>query len=477
MSSLDRRSLLRAIAAAGLSLPFSGLLKNVARAGTPAGRARRLIVFYFPDGIPEPPDGEPSQWHMAGSGKSFTLSPALRPLAPYQSSCVFFNNLTMGPLGEGAHPQGAQKLLTGTPDPSQNQPIQGPSLDQYLARTVGQSSAFPSLYLGAQATVDGLSSDAFLSYAGTSIANSVTPIDSPFSAWSNVFAGVSAGPSATGGTSTASSASADNASIFNTVMADLTDLQTKLGSVEQAKLAQHLDSLNQLEKQVSGMGSGGGAATCKAPASTTGALTNDPSWLSAPENFPAILKAQTDLMVQAMACGLTQVGIIQCAQHTTNLIMSRFAGTPMYAPPGSGDMRSHQASHYGNSESGNFYTAYEQQVTWWVGQFAYLLGALQALPEPGGTGTMLDNSLALICTEICNGNTHNHSDMPMVLAGGGGGAISASALGSIYDTGTRNHADLLTSLAIAMGDPATSAGTAGFGLGSTAGGLPGLLSG
>jgi hypothetical protein len=49
-------------------------------------------------------------------------------------------------------------------------------------------------------------------------------------------------------------------------------------------------------------------------------------------------------------------------------------------------------------------------------------------------------------------------------------------LGTIYDVGARNHADLLTSLAIAMGDPATTAGTTGFGQGAAIGGLPGLLS-
>jgi hypothetical protein len=88
---------------------------------------------------------------------------------------------------------------------------------------------------------------------------------------------------------------------------------------------------------------------------------------------------------------------------------------------------------------------------------------------------MLDNSLVLMCTEISNGSTHSHHNMPFVLAGGGGGVIAPGTLGTIYDIGVRNHADLLTSIAIAMGDPATSSGQQGFGQGSTAGGLPGLL--
>ncbi|HEV3190697.1 MAG TPA: DUF1552 domain-containing protein [Polyangiaceae bacterium] len=462
-----RRSLLRAIAAASLGAPFSSLLRNVARASQLSGTARRLIVYYFPDGIPEPPDNEPSQWHMSGSGRNFTLSTTLQPLAPFRDSCVFFNKLTMGPIGEGAHPQGAQKLLTGTPDPQQNQQIQGPSIDQYLATTIGQTSPFPYVYLGAQATVDSVSSNAFLSYPDAT--RTAMPMDNPFTAWSKLFSNA---PAPTG-----SAPNPDDVSIFNAVTADLNDLQAKLGSAEKQKVQAHLDSLRQLEKRVTGMGSGAGmtAVTCKNPTSTIGSLTNDPNWLAAPENFPAILKAQMDLMVQAMACGLTRVGVVQASQHTTNLIMSRFSNTPMYAPPGSGDMRSHQASHYGNQGSGTLFTDYVQQVTWWVQQFAYLLGSLKSLPEASGSGTMLDNTLVLMCSEISNGSTHSHGNMPFVLAGGGGGAVDSARLGTIYDVGIRNHADLLTSLAIAMGDPATASGQRGFGQGSTVGGLPGLL--
>jgi hypothetical protein len=479
VSALSRRSLLRAITRAGVSLPVLGLLRTVAGLGcsrpyssntaraerplasTPTA-ARRLIVYYFPDGIPEPPDGEPSQWHMAETGKDFTLSTNLQPLAPFRDRCVFFNNLTMGPIGEGAHPEGAMKLLTGTPDPNRNETIQGPSLDQYLGRTIGQDTPFPSIYLGAQATVDSTTSDAFISYPNAT--HSTAPMDNPFSAYASLFG--------KGSTVPQTGPNPDDLSLLDTVVADLNDLQAKLGTVEKQKLAAHLDALEQLEKQIKGLGVVSGTS-CKSVASTTGALTNDPNWLAAPENFPAILKAETDLMVGAMACGLTRVGVIQASQHTTNLIMSRFADTPFYAPPGPLDMRSHQASHYGDQGAGALFTDYVMQVTWWVEQFAYLLGALRSLPEDGGT--MLDHSLVLMCSEISNGSTHSHHNMPFVLAGGGGGAISAGSLGSTYDVGVRNHADLLTSIAIAMGDPATSTGRQGFGQGSTVGGLPGLV--
>ena len=169
-------------------------------------------------------------------------------------------------------------------------------------------------------------------------------------------------------------------------------------------------------------------------------------------------------MVQAMACGLTRVGVIQASHHTSELIMSRFANTEMFDP--SFDMRSHQASHYGaaHDPAKREYRAFAQQVTWWVAQFAYLLDQLAARPEEDGT--MLDYSLVLLCSEVADGNTHLHDDIPLVLAGGGGGTIRT---GRFLDVGYRRHGDLFVAIANAMGDNITSFGDA------SAGPLPGLL--
>jgi hypothetical protein len=129
-------------------------------------------------------------------------------------------------------------------------------------------------------------------------------------------------------------------------------------------------------------------------------------------------------------------------------------------------MRSHQASHYGAAQdlAHREYKAFVLQVKWWVEQFAYLLSQLAARPE--GQGTMLDESLVLLCSEIADGNTHLHDDMPFVLAGGGSGTIRT---GQTMNVGYRRHGDLLVAIANAMGDGLTSFGDA------SSGPLPGLL--
>jgi hypothetical protein len=285
--------------------------------------------------------------------------------------------------------------------------------------------------------------------------NTTPPEDDPVAAFSRVFSG-------TGTTMGSMPDASAQLSILDRSRDELQALQAKLGDTERAKLDLHLQAVREVEMRIQALG-GGAPASCGQPMIDAAGI--DASTLYAPEMFPKILRAQTDLMVQAMACGLTRVGVIQAAHHTSDLIMSRFANTPLYEA--GFDMRSHQASHYGatHDPSHHEYADYVKQVRWWVDQFGYLLGQLAARPEDGGT--MLDHSLVLLCTEICDGNTHLHDDMPFVLAGGGGGAIRT---GRFMDVGYRRHGDLYVAIANALGDGIGSFGDA------SSGPLPNLLS-
>jgi len=448
---MNRRQLLRAGGASLLALPFLRMLERKAGAHFTPANARRLIIFYYPDGVPgASSNGEPSAWHPSGSGTSFTLSPVLASLAPFRDRCVFFRGLSMGGTDVGSHPGGAKKLLTATDGGN------GISIDRRLATTVGASDPFSSLILGAMANHNGASGDKHVSYIAPGV--SVAPDDDPAGAFQRVFgsSGTTMGGGGGGGAT-----DQRTLSVLDLAKSDLETLRGRLGNTEQAKLSLHLDAIREVEQRIGGV-TPNPTATCDQPSIDAGGLAG--SALYAPEKFPQILRAQMDLMVQAMACGMTRVGVIQASQHTSELIMSRFAGTPMYDP--GFDMRSHQASHYGAAHdlAHREYLAFVQQCTWWIEQLAYLLGELAARPE--GDGTMLDYSLVLCCTEVCDGNTHGHDDMPFILAGGGGGRIRT---GRVLDNGYRRHADLMIAIAHAMGDPITYFGD------SSGGPLPGLL--
>ena len=259
-------------------------------------------------------------------------------------------------------------------------------------------------------------------------------------------------------------------SVIDAQLDELAAFRARLGGLERSKLDLHLEALRDVEKRIKnptggtggGGGSGGTRPTC-APGIDVAGLSD--SNLYDPALFPTTLRAQIDLTVQAMACGLTRVGVVQASHHTSELIMSRFAGTDLYDP--NYDMRSHQASHYGASHNPaqKEFVEYGKQVRFWTSQLAYLLEQLRARPEDDGT--MLDHSIVLFCTEVCDGNTHLHDDMPFVLAGRASGQI---ATGRLLDAGGRRHADLLVSIARAMGHPIDH-------FGDVCGGpLPGLTS-
>jgi hypothetical protein len=429
------------------------MLERGASAHAPSGYAKRLIILYHPDGVPGPSgNGQPSAWHPTGGETQFTLPPMLASLQPYRDRCVFFRGLSLGATDVGSHPGGAKKLLTAVDGGN------GISIDQHLAQTVGSGDPFRSLYLGAMANHNGASGDKHISYVAPGI--TATPDDDPVAAFDRVFGSTG---TTTGGGGGADPRVARRLGVLDRSKADLETLRGRLGTSEKTKLDVHLEAVREVEQRIAALGGGGGGgATCQAPSIDGAGLSG--STLYAPERFPQILRAQIDLMVQAMACGVTRVGVIQGSIHTSELIMSRFMGTPMHDP--AFDMRSHQASHYGAShdDAHREYRAFAQQATWWMEQLAYLLGQLAARPEDGAT--MLDHSLVLSCTEVCDGNTHGHDDMPFILAGGGSGRIRT---GRLLQLGYRRHADLLVSIANAMGS-----GITGYGEASN-GGIPGLL--
>jgi len=443
---LARRQFIKALGAGALALPFYRLADKTLRTAwaEPKGGARRLLVFYFPDGVAGmSADGSPSLWDPSGSERSFVLADQLQPLSALRDQCVFIKGLSMGPTDSGSHPGGAKKLLTGVDGGG------GESIDRFLARTAGAGAPFRHLYLGAMATLNSASGDKHISYI--SPGTTAPPEDKPWLAFARLF-GKPAGPG-----------TGDNpeASILDAALADLSDLRGRLGDTEKTKLDLHLEALRELERRVKGMGPP--PASCTDPRLELGGV--DDTNATDPALFPKLLRAQTDLMVQAMACGLTQVGVLQCSMHTSELIMSRFPATEMY--DAHFDMRSHQASHYGPSHdpAKREFHDYVLQRRWFVAQVAYLLEQLKARPE--GDGSMLDYSLVLVCSEISDGNTHSHDNMPFLLCGRGGGALSP---GRLLSYPGRRHSDLLLSIAHAMNQRIGSFGQAGSGP------LPGLLS-
>lgn len=449
---MDRRRFLKALGATTLSVPMlQAALRSSARAAD--GAARRVIFLYYPDGVAGPSqDGDPSMWHARGSEHDFELGPLMAPFAHHKDHTLFFNGLSMGGTDAGSHPGGAKKLLTAVDGGN------GASIDHVLAQSVGADRPHRHVYLGAMANQNNASGDKHISYP--SAGQSMAPEDDPRRAFERLFAGGAVGGGGAGGGGGPSPERAREASVVDGMLADLNAFRARLGPVERTKLDLHVEALREVEARVK---QDPGTEPQTPPPASCAEPTLDARGLSAehlydPARFPDVLRTQIDLMVLAMQCDLTRVGVIQGSHHTSELIMSRFPGTEMHDP--GFDMRSHQASHYGprHDQSRREFADYVKQRRWWSSQFAYLLDQLAARPE--GDGTMLDYSLVVLCTEVCDGNTHLHDDMPIVVAGGGGGAVRTGRLVQGYV----RHGQLWAALSHAMGHPIAGFGDAGDGV-------------
>ena len=423
-SLMHRRTVLRLLLGSGAALPFASLFRQRSRAEG-ATHARRVIFFYTPDGVHE------ADWGLSGR--------QLGALGPHRQNLVLLRGLKMDDGGEG-HNDGAKMLLKGSLDA-------GTSFDQYLSATFGSTSYYPHLYLGAQAHAAPPGSDGddwFISYNQGSY---VAPEDNPAVAFGKLFPNgevpsVPSTPGSAMGTpgATPSPALLRDKSIIDVVLADLHDLEGQLDGENRRKLDLHLEAVREVERRIQaltgmeasegGSTPGGAIGNCAEPKLAFGGVLYDP------HAFPDVLGAQMDVMVTAMACGLTRVGTLQCSRHTSPLSMPFVSSTRT--------MQSHEASH---NDAG----VYLEQRVWFFAQLKALADRLAARSDPDVPGlSMLDTTLVLSVTEIDWGPTHKHYDMPFLLLGGQGGKLRS---GSSFDAQGRHHSDLMATIAAALGTP------------------------
>jgi hypothetical protein len=163
-------------------------------------------------------------------------------------------------------------------------------------------------------------------------------------------------------------------------------------------------------------------------------------------DVPTITKVMLDLMVLAFQCDTTRV-----------ITFMQSPGGQMSYPrvPWLNITEDHHtlSHHQSDPVKGAKLTAIE---TWEVTMFAYVLEKMNAIAE--GNGTMLDNSLMFFSSEIADGNRHNQTNRPILLAGSAGGVIKTGRHAIFQD---ELQPELFITLLNAMGVPATSFGALG----------------
>jgi hypothetical protein len=431
MNRFNRRNFLRQLGVSAATVPFVvGLDSLYAKADVPAASKKRFIFMYSPNG------NLYYSWRLRVQGPDVDISDGkalsapnliLKPLQPNASKLLVLDRLSWisarpiyntgtgsadGKDHPGGHQKGMGSLLTGrqliggastTGDAGL---ANGISIDQTLATTVFAGKVkFPSIEVGVQVneTLTDRYVDKRVSYDGP--AKPRTPNNDPFALFTTVFGSPS-------GDSKANSMRAFiDKSVLDSAVGDFARLQPKLSSADQKLLQQHADSIRGIEKQFSTVVDCG---MIMAPAAQPGVTTSDAAathkWAMTPANYPLVGSMMTDIIVQAVACGLTNVVTFQWANSESDMQLPWIKEI---------DYTTNHSGHHGMSHARDPNLVYIDQ--WYATQFNALIEKFKAVPDSGTSGTLLDNSLLMWSSCLGDASAHQSNNAPVVLAGTNGG--------------------------------------------------------
>jgi hypothetical protein len=455
---ITRRTFLRGMGGVSLSLPLlsslacsPGRRESAIRRGL-SGFPLRFVVWYMPNG--NIVNELPAAWDFTGS--------ILEPLIPFQSKLLLLTGLDMSvhnqPPGE-PHQQG-MAFLTGRGLNAGNMVGgdgtlagwgSGISVDQVIANAISGTTPKPSLHFGVQSTnYGGTEVRTVISYRGSD--QPISNETSPWSMFDTAFSELGTDPVLL------EKKRLRRHTILDMVGRQYESLTPRLSVEDRLKLQQHLDAVRDVESRLDNPG-GELGGSCQLP--VLGAPIN----LTDPANYGTLGRLHMDLLVMALACDVTRVATIQWSASTNNRpypFLTYDEGNGAGPQPLTGD------EHVTGHEPDTNVVAWNKLRVirrWYMEQFAYFLAALDRIPE--GEGTMLDNTVVLLGSEIARGNSHSHMDAPFMLAGSAGAQLATGR--RIDFEGEVFHNDLLVSLLNLMGIPDQRFGQAGYCSGPLAG--------
>jgi hypothetical protein len=390
--NIGRRKLLTHAYHASFFCILSQLFQERTARAAGTALAKRIIFVYHPDGV------VPEQWH---SPSVDSLKASLMPLAPFKTSLNLFTGLSYFDPKPGSHPEGVQRMLTGTSGGSA-------TIDVVLSQILGRDSFFPHIHLGVDSNIGDGADKKISRFAG----GTAKPAeDDLIRAFQSLFGSMATAP--------APGSRSDDHSLLDGIRNRLERFKKELDTSEAAKVETHLQSVMEIQKRKQAP-SGGNTGTCQnpgIPAGNTGTLIDK-------------TRVQMKHLVDAMACGMSRVGTLQISHHTSESLI----------PTGDRSMRSHEASH-------NDMNIHAAQKTLINEQVAFLAQTLKDRKDPVGDGTMLDNTIIAVITEVENGASHTHSNLPYYTLGGSQGLNT----GLVVNCDGKTTGSLWASLATALG--------------------------
>jgi hypothetical protein len=393
--ALPRRTFLRGMGAA-VALPLLDAMvpSMTALAKTPAEPVRRLGFVYMPMGCDLP------RWTPPGEGKLVELSATLHSLAPVVDQLTVITNLELKNAYPGTHATSNAAFLSAARAKwtESTDYYLGTTVDQIAAKEIGQQTLLPSLELSMDLlqTVGQCDNGYACVYQNNlSWSSPTTPLPAeahPRIVFERLFG-------EGGSAADRRAALGRRTSLLDWIREDIARLQRALGPEDRTRVDQYLETVREVERRIQ-----------KAEAGTTDNQLPD---LDRPVGVPAAYadhaRLMFDLQVLALQGDVTRVITFQLARETSNRT---------YPEIGVPDPH-HPLTHHGNNPEKIARMA--KINAFHVSLFAYFLEKLKSTPEGGAS--LLDHTLYLYGSGMGNPNIHDHVNLPILVAGGGGSGL------------------------------------------------------
>jgi hypothetical protein len=384
-----RRSFLRDLGLTAAAAPFIWNLPSLGLASEQK-RKQRLVIMFSPNGV------VPWTFWPDEAGESLTLKESLQPLEPFKDRVLTLQGLSNRVRGDGDnHMRGMSCLLTGIElfpgniQGGSHTPAgwaSGLSIDQEL-RNYFQSrpetrTRFGSLEFGL--TIPNRADPwTRMVYAGPN--KPIPPVDDPYQMFAKLYGSVK---------------DQENlASVLDDVQTDLEKIRSVISPEDRLLLDEHESFVRHMEQQLRETRS----QTSEVPAPELEAGVRNVN-----DNLPTLSRMQIDLLVNSLRSDLARVATLQ---YTNSVGQARMRWLDI-------EEGHHDLSHEPDSN-----TAAQEKLTkinrWYCEQLAYLVQRLHETPEPGGEGTLLDNTTIVWTNELGKGNSHTLDNIPFVLVGNG----------------------------------------------------------
>ena len=438
--ALSRRQFLRGVGVS-MALPlFESALPGRLRAAsaplvkgatglatTASGAPLRMAFVYIPNGVHQ------DNWWPTDEGRAFQLGKTMEPLTPLKSSLQVLGGLNhqnakAGNDGAGDHARANATFLTGArARKTDSADIQvGVSVDQVAAQQIGHLTRFSSLELSCDSVrksgrCDSGYSCAYqynLSWRSPSVP--MTPEPNPRLVFERLFgSGVGAERQAN-----FRQRQATQKSLLDFVMHDAKSLQTQLGQSDRAKLDEYLTGVREIEQRIQ-------------RTESFGALP-DPR-VDAPAGIPGDFGEHMDIMFDLLAMAFETD-----STRVATLLLAGDGSNRSYPQIGIAEGH-HYCSHHRNDA--DLMGKIARIDRYYMEHFARFLKRLEQTKDVDGR-SVLHNSMIVYGSGNADGNRHTHDNLPVILAGGGGGTLES---GRHVNLGGRPMSDLFLSMTDRLG--------------------------